>query len=138
MLGFQRVESRQGNYFFVCPTCRQPRYHAPHGKGLKRVIGAMKVNGMRTGIELEITSICHSLFLYDNNFMLTYDSSVDRDNAEWVSGIYEGLSPIPKVLETIYKDCSQFINESCGTHFHVSNHNNWYVIRVFIGFNYND
>lgn len=126
---------RGGRSEYMCNRCatQNEHYHATNDK----VLGTDKVNAVFCGIEFE-TSFSdeyarNSMFEY--GFIPTHDSSLfsdgngsryghyDRNTCEYVSGLMKGLNRASKFALTCDKlisDNHLKVNDSCGTHFHVS------------------
>ena len=102
--------------------------------------GTTKKHGMRCGWELETvyTSLHARNRMFNLNMIPTNDSSLndtyhehgysnyDSDSCEYVSGIYNGRNIISKaciVVDELINNGEIVIDESCGTHLHVSYNN---------------
>ena len=128
------LAKRGGAYAYMCERCatQNQGYHST----ATRNRGTQKVNGVYVGIELE-TSFTNEYArntLFEYGLIPTRDGSLqsegegrrygwDGNSCEYVTGILSGLNIASKMCNTIQtlKDGEHLkINESCGTHFHVS------------------
>lgn len=118
----------------ICERCatRNEWYHTANNK----VLGTDKVNEVYCGIEFECSFsdeyARNSMFEY--GFIPTHDCSIQSDGTgrrygddgnacEYVSGLMKGLNRASKFALTCDKMVSDGhlkVNDSCGTHFHVS------------------
>lgn len=125
---------RGENSAYICERCatRNEFYHATNSK----VLGTDKVNEVYCGIEFECSFsddyARNAMFEY--GFIPTHDCSIqsdgygarygsDRNACEYVSGLMKGLNRPSKFALTCDKLVSEgrlAVNDSCGTHFHVS------------------
>ena len=120
---------------YICRRCatENERYHAVNEK----VLGTDKQNNVYCGIEFESSYsdeyARNAMFEY--GFIPTHDSSLhsdgngnrygwyDGNTCEYVSGLMKGLNRASKFALTCDKlvsDGHLKVNDSCGTHFHVS------------------
>lgn len=120
---------------YMCQTCatRNEHYHASN----TAVLGTVKVNEVFCGIEFESSfsdEMARNQF-FEYGFIPTHDSSLysdgtgnryggyDGNTCEYVSGLMRGLNRASKFALTADKlmaDGHLKVNDSCGTHFHVS------------------
>lgn len=129
------VSRKRGNrVIHMCHECnaRNQRYHAIN----EAILGTVKKNGVLCGIEME-TSFSdlyarNAMFEYD--FIATHDSSLrsegdgqrygwDGNTCEYVSPLMNGLNKASKFALTcqhLIDNGHMSVNNSCGTHFHVS------------------
>ena len=125
---------RGGRSEYMCERCatRNEYYHATNDK----ILGTNKVNKVYCGIEFECSFsddyARNAMFEY--GFIPTHDCSIqsdgmgarygsDRNSCEYVSGLMKGLNTASKFALTCDKLVSEgrlAVNDSCGTHFHVS------------------
>lgn len=125
---------RGGRSEYMCTNCatRNQSYHATNDK----VLGTDKVNAVYCGIEFESSYsdeyARNAMFEY--GFIPTHDCSLrsdgngrrygyDGNTCEYVSGLMKGLNRASKFALTCDKlvnDGHLKVNNSCGTHFHVS------------------
>lgn len=126
---------RGGRSEYMCRHCatENERYHTTNDK----VLGTDKVNAVFCGIEFE-TSFSDEYArnaMFEYGFIPTHDSSLhsdgndnrygwyDGNTCEYVSGLMKGLNRASKFALTCDKlvsDGHLKVNDSCGTHFHVS------------------
>lgn len=125
---------RGGRSEYMCNRCatQNQYYHATNDK----VLGTEKVNAVLCGIEFE-SSFSDDLArnaMFEYGFIPTHDCSLssdghgyrygdDRNTCEYVSGLMKGLNRASKFALTCDKLISEGhlkVNDSCGTHFHVS------------------
>lgn len=119
---------------YMCSECANTNrsYHTSNNV----IQGKQKVNAVNVGIELE-TSFTDELArnqLFEYGLIPTHDCSLNSDGygsrygwdgntCEYVTGIMQGLNIASKMCVSIEKlmiDGHLKINDSCGTHFHVS------------------
>lgn len=119
---------------YICERCatQNERYHASNDK----VLGTEKANMILCGIEFE-SSFSDEMArnqMFEYGFIPTHDSSLESDGfggrygwdgntCEYVSGLMKGLNRASKFALTCDKlmhDGHLKVNDSCGTHFHVS------------------
>lgn len=125
---------RGGNSAHICARCasRNEYYHTQNNK----ILGTDKVNEVLCGIEFECSYsdeyARNAMFEY--GFIPTHDCSIRSDGngrrygndgnaCEYVSGLMKGLNRASKFALTCDKliaDGHLKVNDSCGTHFHVS------------------
>ncbi len=126
---------RGGRSEYMCHRCASvnEHYHATNTK----VLGTDKVNAVFCGIEFE-TSFSDEYArnaMFEYGFIPTHDGSLysdghesrygwdDGNTCEYVSGLMKGLNRASKFALTCDKliaDGHLKVNDSCGTHFHVS------------------
>lgn len=145
------MAKRGGANAYMCTTCatRNQHYHATANKNR----GTQKVNGVYVGIELE-TSYTNEYArntLFEYGLIPTHDCSLSSDGngrrygwddgnaCEYVTGILSGLNIASKMcvtIETLKNQEFLKINDSCGTHFHVSINamKNAYGEQVYMGY----
>ena len=109
---------------YMCHDCatRNRYYHTSNNQ----LQGKAKVNRVGVGHEIELAY--HDDFarnvLFEYGCIPTNDSSLHgRRTCEFVTGIQQGLNISSKMwvtLETLKNNGNIQINDSCGTHFHVS------------------
>lgn len=118
------MPNRGGRPAYMCPECAsRNRYYHTSNNVLQ---GKEKQNAVCVGWELE-TSFSNDYarnILFEYGMIPTNDSSLHgRRTCEYVSGIQQGLNIGSKMCVTIEKLMQEGhlqINDSCGTHFHVS------------------
>lgn len=119
---------------YMCESCaRQNRsYHTSNNV----MQGVTKVNAVGCGIEFETsyTDEYARNIMFEYGFIPTHDCSLvsegrggrygyDGNTCEYVSGIMQGLNIASKfavTVENLMNENHLKINDSCGTHFHVS------------------
>ncbi len=119
---------------YICHRCatQNEYYHATNDK----VLGTDKVNAVFDGIEFECSYSDEYArnVMFEYGFIPTHDCSIqsdgwgarygsDRNACEYVSGLMKGLNRASKFALTCDKliaDGHLKVNDSCGTHFHVS------------------
>ncbi len=126
---------RGENGSYMCMECatRNARYHTSNDE----VLGTDKVNGVLCGIEFECSysdDYARNAF-FEYRFIPTHDGSLtsdgngarygfgDRNTCEYVSGLMKGLNRASKFALTadfMMSEGHLKVNNSCGTHFHVS------------------
>ena len=118
------MPNRGGRVAYMCPECaRRNRYYHTSNTELQ---GKAKKNAVGVGHELELAY--HSDYarniLFEYGCIPTNDSSLyGSRTCEFVTGIQQGLNISSKMfvtLEGLQADGHIQINDSCGTHFHVS------------------
>jgi len=118
------MPKRGGNGAYMCLDCAENNrwYHTSNTE----LQGVAKANRVFVGWELE-SSFSDSYarnILFEYGMIPTNDSSLHGSRTcEYVSGIHQGLNIGSKMCESIEKlmqDGHLEINNSCGTHFHVS------------------
>lgn len=128
------MPNRGNRNAYMCATCatENESYHTTNS----RIDGTAKKNSVMVGIEFE-TSYTDDIArnqMFEFGFIPTHDGSLDSDGygarygydentCEYVSGIWNGLNKASKFAVTAEKLISNghmSINDSCGTHFHVS------------------
>lgn len=117
------MPNRGGNNAYMCPDCMRNRwYHTSNTE----IQGAVKANQVGVGTELELAN--HDDFarnvLFEFGCIPTNDSSLHGNRTcEFVTGIQQGLNISSKMwvtVESLLQNGHIEINDSCGTHFHVS------------------
>lgn len=118
------MPNRGGNVAYMCHDCatRNRYYHTSNIE----LQGTAKCNKVGCGWEVEVSH--HDDYarniLFEYGMIPTNDSSLHGSRTcEFVSGIQQGLNIGSKMCVTIEKlmqDGHLQINDSCGTHFHVS------------------
>lgn len=124
------LDKRGGRSAFMC------EWHANHnecyGEGGKNKAGAVdkaRAKMYRCGIEFETawTSEKARIEFLGNNFTPTNDCSLNGEfTCEYVSPLYHGMNSIVRYVKTIDKYVKSGdieMNDSCGTHFHMSLNN---------------
>ena len=128
------MAKRGGAAAYMCQHCatHNEQYHTSNNT----MQGTQKANGVYTGIELE-TSFTNEYArntLFEYGLIPTHDCSLSSDGfgsrygwdgntCEYVTGIMQGLnipSKMAVTIETLMNNNDLKINDSCGTHFHVS------------------
>ena len=130
------VSRKRGNRNeFMCADCASHNggYHTANNE----VMGKVKKNGVFCGIEFECSysdDYCRNA-MFEYGFIPTHDGSLNSDgdgarygwydgnSCEYVSGIMQGLNMASKFALTADHMMSEGhlkVNDSCGTHFHVS------------------
>lgn len=129
------MPNRGNRNAYMCPMCatRNRYYHAQNNA----IQGVQKANGVGLGIELETSYTDEQARneLFEYGFIPTHDCSLssdgqgaaygwdDRNACEYVSGIMQGLNIASKLavsVEKLIKNGHMSINDSCGTHTHIS------------------
>lgn len=128
------LAKRGGANAYMCQRCAREnrQYHTSNNE----IQGKQKVNAVSTGIEWEMSFsddyARNTLFAY--GLIPTHDCSLrsegdgsrygwDGNACEYVTGIMQGLNIASKMcatIDTLIRDGHASINNSCGTHFHVS------------------
>lgn len=122
-----QMPNRGNAHAYMCQRCANQNeyYHTNNDKNR----GVQKANNVRVGIELETayTNDYARNILFEYGLIPTNDCSLrGRRTCEYVSGIQEGLNIASKMwatVETLINGDNLEINNSCGTHFHVSINN---------------
>jgi hypothetical protein len=118
------MPNRGGRIAYMCAECaRRNRWYHTSNTELQ---GVAKKNMVGTGHEIELAN--HDDFarnvLFEYGCIPTNDSSLHGGRTcEFVTGIQQGLNISSKMwatLESLQQDGHIQINDSCGTHFHVS------------------
>ena len=118
------MAKRGGANAYMCQRCANENrtYHAQANKDR----GTQKANGVFVGIELE-TSYSNDYArntLFEYGLIPTNDCSLSGlRTCEYVTGIQSGLNIASKMavtIQTLIDSHDLEINDSCGTHFHVS------------------
>lgn len=125
---------RGGNVEYMCAECarRNRNYHATNSK----VMGTDKANEVLVGIESEnsFSDDYARNTMFEYGFIPTHDSSLrsdgsgnrygwDGNTCEYVSALMKGLNRASKwalTCDRLMADGHLKVNDSCGTHFHVS------------------
>lgn len=118
------MPNRGGRTAYMCPDCatRNRFYHTSNTE----LQGKAKNNKVFVGHEIETAynSDYARNILFEYGAIPTNDSSLSgRRTCEFVTGIQQGLNISSKMwttLETLMQEGHIQINDSCGTHFHVS------------------
>lgn len=118
------MPNRGGRMAYMCPTCaRQNRYYHTSNTEMQ---GKAKKNLIFVGWELE-TSFSDNYArnqLFEYGMIPTNDSSLHgQRTCEYVTGIQQGLNIGSKMcvsIEKLMQENHLQINDTCGTHFHVS------------------
>ena len=135
MVGTQVNTRSDGKYLYTCLSCMPNTYY--HGNELIE-IGKPNKDLLKCGIELELNYIDENVrnWFYQKQWDSTNDSSLHDEEyrgktCEMVSPLHNGFKSFTKqigVIDEYLKNGLLEINESCGTHFHVSvqnmTHNN--------------
>lgn len=125
---------------YMCTDCatRNQHYHTSNNE----LQGKAKKNSLRVGHELETAyndDYARNI-LFEYGCIPTNDSSLHgMRTCEFVTGIQQGLnigSKMAVTIEKLLRDGHLQINDSCGTHFHVSINNmeNANGERVYMGY----
>ena len=128
------MPNRGNRNAYMCEKCatENESYHTTN----RRIDGTAKKNAVMVGIEFE-TSFTDEIArnqMFEFGFIPTHDGSLESDGngsrygwdentCEYVSGIWQGLNKASKfavTAEKLISDGHMKINDSCGTHFHVS------------------
>ena len=118
------MPNRGGRVAYMCAECaRRNRYYHTSNTELQ---GIAKKNNVGVGHEIELAN--HDDFarnvLFEYGCIPTNDSSLHgMRTCEFVTGIQQGLNISSKMwvtLESLKAEGHIQINDSCGTHFHVS------------------
>lgn len=123
---------------YICRRCatHNEGYHTSNN--VKQ--GTTKVNAVCVGVEFEtsFSNMYARNIMFEYGFIPTHDGSLlsdgdgnryggwDRNACEYVSGIMQGLNKLSKfcvTAEKLMKDEHMMLNETCGTHLHVSVNN---------------
>lgn len=144
------MPNRGNRNAYMCPQCANTNrnYHASNNV----LQGKAKVNAVCVGIEHETSfSDEHARnIMFEYGFIPTHDCSLDSDGmgsrygwdgntCEYVSGIMQGLNIASKwavTVENLMNDGHMQINDSCGTHTHISidSMKNEHGEKVYIGY----
>lgn len=118
------MPNRGGNNAYMCLHCAESNqyYHSANNKNR----GTQKVNSVFVGHEYEVSN--HDDFarniMFEYGLIPTNDCSLSgRRTCEFVTGIQSGLNIASKMavtIDTLINGGHLEINNSCGTHFHVS------------------
>ena len=121
------MPNRGNRFAYMCQTCATRDRGYTHLSGSNNEIqGKHKQNAVGVGIELETSFTTQNARnqLFEYGFIPTYDCSLHGERTcEYVSGIMQGLNIASKLavsIETLMNNNEIEINDSCGTHFHVS------------------
>ena len=128
------MPNRGGRNAYMCRRCAELNrsYHTSNNV----LQGKAKVNAVCVGVECE-TSYSNEYarnIMFDYGFIPTHDCSLNSDGhgsrygydgntCEYVSGIMQGLNIVSKwavTAEKLIADGHMSINNSCGTHTHIS------------------
>lgn len=109
---------------YMCNRCatQNQYYHSSNNKNR----GTQKVNAVFVGTELEVSynDAYARNTMFEYGLIPTNDCSLSgRNTCEFVTGIQSGLNIASKMVVTIERLINEGhleINNSCGTHFHVS------------------
>ena len=128
------MPNRGGNNAYMCSNCASNNYS--YHTSNNTLQGKTKVNAVMCGIEFETsyTDEYARNIMFEYGFIPTHDCSLNSDGyghrygydgntCEYVSGIMQGLNIASKfavTAEKLMSDNHMKINNSCGTHFHVS------------------
>lgn len=128
------MPNRGNRNAYMCAKCatENESYHTTN----RRIDGTAKKNAVMVGIEFEtsFTDDTARNHMFEFGFIPTHDGSLESDGygsrygyddntCEYVSGIWQGLNKASKfavTAEKLISDGHMKINDSCGTHFHVS------------------
>jgi hypothetical protein len=118
------MPNRGGNTAYMCRHCAEVNewYHARNDKNR----GVEKKNKVFVGHEYEVSfnDAYARNIMFEFGLIPTNDSSLHgRRTCEFVTGIQSGLNIASKMaatIETLVNGGHLEINDSCGTHFHVS------------------
>ena len=118
------MPNRGGRPAYMCRHCAEHNewYHTSNDKNR----GTEKVNKVFDGHEIEVSynDAYARNILFEYGLIPTNDSSLSgRRTCEFVSGIQSGLNIASKMADTIdrlIREGHLEINNSCGTHFHIS------------------
>lgn len=118
------MPNRGGRLAYMCRHCaeRNSYYHTTNNKNR----GVEKVNKIFVGHEYEVSfnDAYARNILFEFGLIPTNDSSLRGSRTcEFVSGIQSGLNIASKMavsIEALIEGGHLEINESCGTHFHIS------------------
>lgn len=144
---------------FTCERCatENKRYGSKNTEndGALKIRGTEYVHGIRVGVEDE-TSFSDEIgraTLFEYEMIPTNDSSLESDEnsyrygcygstCEYVSPVWNGMKIASKwalTMDRLVKDGHVKVNESCGTHFHVSiNNMNYGLYMLMITEYYNE
>lgn len=119
-----KMPNRGGAHAYMCNHCanRNEHYHATNNKNR----GTQKANGVHVGTELEVSfNDMHARnIMFEYGLIPTNDCSLCGVNTcEFVTGVQSGLNIASKMvvtIENLINGGHLEINDSCGTHFHVS------------------
>lgn len=121
------MPNRGGRVAYMCRDCAQRnRYYHTSNTELQ---GKAKQNNVRVGHEIEVAyndDYARNI-LFEYGCIPTNDSSLHGNRTcEFVTGIQQGLNISSKMwvtLESLVQGGHIQINDSCGTHFHISINN---------------
>ena len=119
-----QMPNRGNRKAYMCRRCanENQRYHTSNST----IQGKQKVNAVNVGIELETAFTTDNARnqLFEYGMIPTNDCSLyGMRTCEYVSGIMQGLNIASKLavtIENLMNHNELTINNSCGTHFHVS------------------
>ena len=119
-----QMPNRGNAHAYMCQRCANQNeyYHTTNNKNR----GTTKVNAVKVGTELEVSyNDMHARnIMFEYGLIPTNDCSLHgRNTCEFVTGIQKGLNIASKMVVTIENLVNTGhleINNSCGTHFHVS------------------
>lgn len=128
MHGYKATNRSDDKFQYICDWCiTNDRYHSERSRDAL-VVGKVE-NGVICGIECEMSEMNDFArnWYYSKNWKATDDSSLDGDSTcEMVSNPNKGFKAFTKqlpIIEKLLENGDIEINESCGTHFHVSYNN---------------
>lgn len=118
------MPNRGGASAYMCRRCatQNQYYHSNNNKNR----GTQKVNSVFVGTELEVSfnDAYARNIMFEYGLIPTNDCSLNgRNTCEFVTGIQSGLNIASKMvvtIENLINGGHLEINNSCGTHFHVS------------------
>lgn len=118
------MPNRGGRMAYMCQRCAEHNewYHTHNNKNR----GVEKVNKIFVGHEYEVSynDAYARNILFEYGLIPTNDSSLrGRNTCEFVTGIQSGLNIASKMavsIEALIEGGHLEINDSCGTHFHIS------------------
>lgn len=121
------MPNRGNGHAYMCRTCaNQNRGYTHFAGGNNEIQGKQKVNQVGVGIELEtsFTDMHARNIMFEYGLIPTNDCSLHGSRTcEYVTGIQQGLNIASKMavtIENLMNGGHLEINDSCGTHFHVS------------------
>lgn len=128
MHGFKATNRSNEKYQFICNNCiTNERYHSNESRNAE-IVGNVN-NGVICGIECEMSEMNDFArnWFYEKNYKATNDCSLRGENTcEMVSNPNKGFKAFTKqlpIIEKMLENGEIEMNNSCGTHFHVSMNN---------------
>ena len=125
MHGYKATNRSDDKFQYICDWCiENDRYHSERSRQAE-VVGKVE-NGIKDGIECEMSEMNDFArnWFYSKNWKATNDCSLNGENTcEMVSHTNKGFKAFTKqlpIIEKMLENGDIEMNNSCGTHFHVS------------------